>query len=184
MTSQIDLPGGQDRLRQLILYVSARCEKAERFGLVKLNKIIWKADFDSFAKRRWPITGRMYQRLKNGPALREMRPLLNELERLGFIEYKNTAFPKGIEQRPIAQIPPKLHHFTRDDLEFVESSITYYWEKTGTESSDDSHGMAWKARENKQIMHYELAHLSDNHDITPIQRIEIMAKVTERLKTK
>jgi hypothetical protein len=46
LTWKVPLPGGQKRLREAVLYVSAACKDAERFGLVKLNKIIWRADFE------------------------------------------------------------------------------------------------------------------------------------------
>jgi hypothetical protein len=32
-------------MREMVLYVSQKNEDTDRFGLVKLNKIIWKADF-------------------------------------------------------------------------------------------------------------------------------------------
>ena len=67
LTPSVILPGKQDRLRQMILYVATKCAKAERMGLIKLNKILWKADFDAFAARQRPITGREYQRLDLGP---------------------------------------------------------------------------------------------------------------------
>ena len=58
LTDFIGLQGGQDRLRQLTLYVSREFATAARFGLVKLNKTLWKADFDAYANRRVPVTGR------------------------------------------------------------------------------------------------------------------------------
>jgi hypothetical protein len=155
LTASLSLPGGQDRLRQLILYVSLRCETAERFGHIKLNKIIWKADFDAYAYRKMPITGRAYQKLEWGPAAKEMLPLLTEMERVGLIQWMQENFGKDdsgkdiVEHRPIAKIPPNLSYFCRDDLKFVEDSIRYYWNKTGTEASDDFHGIAWKSRDIK-----------------------------------
>src|SRR3954452_13432604 len=85
LTVTVPLPGGQSRLRQLILHVATRCEKAEWFGAIKLNKIIWKADFDSFAERRVPVTGREYRRQKFGPALREMLPVHRDMQAEGLI---------------------------------------------------------------------------------------------------
>lgn len=80
LTWKVPLAGGQKRLREAVLYVSNACRDAERFGLVKLNKIIWRADFESFAQRGQPVTGRQYQRLPQGPAPVEMLPVLDELQ--------------------------------------------------------------------------------------------------------
>jgi hypothetical protein len=79
LTFQVKLPGGQSRLREAALYVMTRCANAEAFGLVKLNKILWRADFKAYAARRVPVTGRQYQRLAQGPAPVEMLPVLQEL---------------------------------------------------------------------------------------------------------
>jgi hypothetical protein len=185
LTAKVDLPGGQDRLRQLILYVSLRCVGAERFGRVKLNKILWKADFTSYATRQVPVTGRIYQKLDWGPALKEMLPLLREMERVGFIEFVQTDFGFDacgkpiIESRPTAKFPPNLRYFSTDDLEFVEQAISYYWDKTGHEASDDSHGMAWKTRDLKETMYYELSYLSDD-GISEGERAEILNKIRQR----
>jgi len=180
LTTKVSLPGEQDRLRQMVLYISLRCETAVRFGLIKLNKILWKADFDAYAARKVPVTGRAYQRLALGPAPKEMKPVLDDLARLGMIEFRQTAFGEGIvEQRPIAKVAPNLSNFSRGDLQFVDDAILYYWDKTGIETSDDSHGVAWKSRKDKATMYYELSYLSD-HPITEDERTAIVRKLRTR----
>jgi hypothetical protein len=181
LTATVDLPGGQDRLRQLILYISLRCESAPRFGRIKLNKIIWRADFNAYAQRKMPITGRAYQKIELGPAPKEMRPLLDEMTRIGLIDYREFDFGDNVvEMRPIAKVPPNLSYFSQDDLKFVEEAIRYYWEKTGTETSDDSHGIAWKSRRLNETMHYELSYLSDEK-ISSDEKTAILDKL--RLKS-
>ena len=49
------------------------------FGRTKLNKILWKSDFEAFSDRGRPVTGRDYQRLEHGPAPKEMLPLYREM---------------------------------------------------------------------------------------------------------
>ena len=180
LTTEVSLPGGQNRLRQIILYVAMRCERAERFGLVKLNKIIWKADFSSFAARNLPITGRKYQKLKLGPAPKEMLPLLKEMERFGLITLDTVIFPNGKKEvRVHGIVPPNLDNFTQSDMRFVESAIVYYWYKTGTEASDESHGIAWRARKMKSLMPYELAYVSDD-PISNEEKEDIMKVLRDR----
>lgn len=162
LTYRYRLPGGQARLKELILHVSDRSAKMPRFGLTKLNKIIWRADFTAYAARRVPITGEAYQRLQNGPAPVEMKPLLGEMKDDGLIEYDYVDFGDGrVEQRVIALTTPNLRMFSGDDLQYVEESIQYYWNKTGRDASEDSHGVAWQTREDGDPMPYELAFLSD-----------------------
>jgi hypothetical protein len=158
----VELPGGQLRLRELILYVSRRCTGATRFGKVKLNKIIWKSDFDAFAARRVPVTGRPYQRLQFGPAAVEMAPLYGEMLQDGFIHVDQVDLGDGfVEQRTIPDVEPELKLFSQNDLSFVDTALEYYWDKSGTEASDDSRGIAWSTRQDGDPMPYELALLSD-----------------------
>jgi hypothetical protein len=167
VTLTVPLLGGQNRLRQMILYVAKRCEEAEFFGGIKLNKIIWKADFDSYADRQVPVTGREYRRRKFGPALREMLPVHTEMLKDGLIRIERRDFGDDvIEKRTIALVEPDLTLFSETDLQYVLASIRHYWDKTGTESSDESHGIAWRTRHNGDPMPYELSFLSDE----PIDR--------------
>jgi hypothetical protein len=81
VTYKVDLSGGQRRLKEAILYVAQRGQQMAFFGRIKLNKILWRADFKSFYERRQPVTGRTYQKLEFGPALVEMWPVMNDLLR-------------------------------------------------------------------------------------------------------
>lgn len=163
LTYRVDLPGGQLRLRELVIYVSERCQTATRFGKIKLNKIIWKADFDAYAARRVPVTGRAYLRQKFGPVPAEMPPLYSEMLQDDLITVEFIKFDENItEHRTIPKVKPELRRFfSDDDMSFVDSAIGYYWELTGEESSDGSHGVAWSTRSDGDPMPYELALLSD-----------------------
>lgn len=167
LTYRVELPGGQERLRELILYVSAKSAGMKRFGSVKLNKIIWKADFTAYSARSVTVTGRAYQRLTNGPAPIEMQPLLAEMNQDDLIGFDITNFGKGsdgrdvIEKRPVAKVEPNLRWFSRDDLAFVDTAIEYYWSMSGTETSGDSHGLIWASREDGDPIPYEAVYLSD-----------------------
>jgi Antitoxin SocA-like, Panacea domain len=162
LTYRVDLPGGQLRLREMILHVSEHCSSAQHFDRTKLNKIIWKADFDAFAARRVPVTGRPYQRLQFGPVPVEMPPLYGEMLQEGVIHLDRIDHGDGsVEHRTIADVRPELKLFSQDDLSYVDAAIAHYWNKTGNETSDNSFGVAWATRENGDPMPYELALLSD-----------------------
>jgi hypothetical protein len=164
----------------MILYVSERCATAKRFGKIKLNKIIWKADFEAYAARRVPVTGRAYQRLKFGPAPIEMAPLYGEMLQDGLITINRIDLGEGyIEHRTIPEVNPELALFSADDLKYVENSIGYYWELTGEEASDDSHGVAWQTRSDGDPMPYELALLSDA--CPSEQQAQRLVEMAERL---
>jgi Protein of unknown function (DUF4065) len=162
LTSTVSLPNGRGRLRALVLHVAEECRDAPYFGLVKLNKIFWKADFTSFAERGVPVTGRPYVRMEYGPVPAEMFGLLKEMEREGAIEFSKTDFGNEmVEERVIPREAAVVLDFPAKDLHYFQQAINYYWSMTGTETSDDSHGVAWKTRRNMDPFPYELAYLSD-----------------------
>ncbi len=185
LTTRVPLPGGQDRLKQLILYIAEQCATAERFGLIKLNKILWKSDFDAFAARGVPVTGRDYQRLELGPAPKEIPRVYSDMLRDGRIRVEEVDFGENdsgeriVEKRTIPLDRPNLTLFSPEDLAFVDRAIAYYWEMTGTETSDDSHGVAWKTHNNGDPLPYELARLSDK----PLPD-EALGRLRERAKTR
>jgi hypothetical protein len=164
---KMDLPGGQSRLREAILYVCKHAVDYPFFGLVKLNKILWRADFESFKDRRTPVTGRMYVKLKNGPAPYEMLPLLNELQAGNLLTLVNSDVPN--ERRPLANAEPVLNNFSPNDLRFLDEALAYYKEMTAGEASEDSHGLAWKTRDLGDPIPYDAAIFDDeiNSDNLP-----------------
>lgn len=155
------MPGGQRRLVEAVLYVAQKYETAQSFGLVKLNKTLWRADFDAFAERGQPVTGRQYQRLPQGPAPVEMLPILNEMQSEGLLRIERARIYDFDERRPVAVVQPNLTIFSQSDLEFLDRAIAVYWDRTGRETSDISHGAAWRSRSDGEVMPYELAYLSD-----------------------
>lgn len=113
LSFKVDLPGGENRLRELALYVCKKCAEAERFGKVKLNKILWRSDFEAFRARRIPVTGRPYQKLAAGPAPEEMPRLLDRMISQGAIEINNFDHGNGnVDERPKALIAANLMYFS------------------------------------------------------------------------
>jgi len=162
LTYKVELAGGQNRLREMILYISKRSQNAPRWGKTKLNKTLWRADFRSFLERETPITGRAYQKLPQGPAPVEMAPVLGEMANSGLISFDRMVFSATVvEERVIALAEPNLANFSAGDLGYVDEAINHYWNSTASETSDSSHGIGWKSRFDGDPMPYELAFLSD-----------------------
>ena len=158
---KIELSGGQNRLKEAILYVCQKASEMEFFGAIKLNKILWRADFRSYAERQIPVTGRQYQRLAMGPAPVEMPPVVNDLLRTGAIVIERRRVGRHEERRHIAKAAPVLRAFSPEDLDYLGEAIEHYRYLTGSEASDESHGVAWKTREDGDPMPYQSAYFED-----------------------
>lgn len=160
-TYRIDLPGGQRRLKEAILYIALKSQGMRFFGAIKLNKILWRADFRAFYIRGQPVTGRQYQRLKLGPAPVEMPPLISEMARAGQITIEMRTHGGRTERRHVAAVEPVLNMFSPEDLQYLDESIEHYWAMTGTETSDESHGIAWRTRADGDPIPYEASYFED-----------------------
>lgn len=161
VTYRVDLSGGQRRLKEAILYVAQKGQGMGFFGRIKLNKILWRADFRSFYERGQPVTGRPYQKLEWGPALTEMVLVMHDLLREDLLTEETQVHGERTEYRPVAKVDPVLKFFSPEDLEFLDESLRHYWDMTGTESSDESHGIAWQTRNIGDGIPYESSFFED-----------------------
>lgn len=175
---KIELSGGQNRLKEAILYVCRKSADMEYFGAIKLNKILWRADFRSFADRQIPVTGRQYQRLAMGPAPVEMPPVVNDLLRSGAIVIERRSMGRHVEKRHVAKADPVLRAFSPEDLDYVDEAIAHYRYLTGTEASDESHGIAWRTREDGDPIPYQAAFFEDGPlPVTTLTKLEAIARM-------
>lgn len=162
--------GDEKRLRELILYISAQCQNDSRFGATKLNKILWWADFLSYAQYGKPITGIEYQRLGNGPAPRRLVPVRNAMQAAGEIAFAEVAVRGGHIQKKIVPLrQPDLDLFGPTDIAVVDDVIRALWKKTATGVSSLSHGKAWEVAADGESIPYEAVFLSDD----PVNRYDV-----------
>ena len=124
VTYKVDLSGGQRRLMEAILYVAQKGQPMWFFGRIKLNKILWRADFRSFYERHQPVTGRAYQKLAFGPAVIEMIPVMQDLLRAGLVVEEKRIHGDKPEYRPVAKADPVLRYFSPEDIEYLDDRFS------------------------------------------------------------
>lgn len=152
-----------EKMKELILYISDRCENDPTFGAVKLNKILFFSDFLACRYFGTPITGQEYQALPQGPAPRRLLPLREELIREQKLFLKERQF-FGYEQRkPIACVPPSLDRFTPQEIDIVNRVIEVLADKTASEVSELSHQFpGWSLADMGETIPYAVAHVSSS----------------------
>ena len=155
-------PGSDVKLAEAMLYVSKRLEElGDRYrGAVKLNKILWRADFESFRCSGRPVTGAQYQRLPEGPAPVRLRPIRDALEQDGEAHQEN--FDVGapnMETVLIADRPANLEILTPADLAALDEAIERFRGLSGSKVSEISHreSAGWQSVKNGEIIPYETA---------------------------
>lgn len=156
-----DIVDGEDRLRELILYIAGRCERDTRFGATKLNKILAFSDFTAYFRRRRPITGVEYMRLPQGPVPRRLKPITADMERKYEMVIRIVQDGKFEQKRVVPLRDPDLTLFLADDIAIVDEMIRAFWGRTAKTVSEFSHGMAWKIAGDRELIPYEAVFLSD-----------------------
>jgi uncharacterized phage-associated protein len=75
---------------ELLVYIAERSADDPNFADLKLNKLLFYVDVDSYRKRGKTITGTRYQHLEHGPASRSLLPARDKLIEAGAldIEYR------------------------------------------------------------------------------------------------
>src|SRR5438132_6872604 len=101
--------GDEEKLGELILYISQKCATDSKFGAVKLNKILYLSDFLAFGNWNEPITGVEYQHLRKGPAPRRLVPVRDTLRSQGDIAVQEIPLKSGnIQKRTVNLREPDL----------------------------------------------------------------------------
>jgi hypothetical protein len=88
----------QEKLGELIVYISEKSANDPRFGATKLNKLLYFSDFLAYGNFGRPITGAIYRHLKQGPAPRHLEEVRDRLAASGAIQIAERHLRNGRRQ--------------------------------------------------------------------------------------
>ena len=157
----INRAGGDERLRELILYVAEKCHDDPCFGATMLNKILFFSDFATYLNLGEPITGVEYRALPNGPAPLRLVQNRGKLERDGDIRMVSIPTQRGEQKRVVPLRSHKAQIFTESELAIVDAVIAGLGGFTANDVSEISHGAAWRSVSENDLIPYETAFVSD-----------------------
>lgn len=147
MHVKITIPHSPTKMKELILHIATACAADEKCGAVKLNKILFYADFLAYYRRGKSITGQPYFAIKDGPAPQQFIPI-----RESMIEEKAIAIQKlevGMASpmtRVVPLRPPNYSKLEAEDIAIVDFVISKLKSMNGAEVSAMSHRFkGWKA---------------------------------------
>lgn len=151
----------RERLRQLILFVAERCQADPTFGMTKLVKILFRADFESFARYGEPITGTRYKKFPYGPVSQAALDVRNEMRDRGEIAVVKEGYSAFPRNRVVPLETANLDGFSGRDIALIDGVIQMFHGQAATYVSQFSHDRAWRAADDFQMIPYEAALLSD-----------------------
>jgi hypothetical protein len=134
--------GNEQKLAELILYISEKCATDPTFGATKLNKILCFSDFLFYAYNDRGITGVEYQKLPAGPAPRRLVPVRDEMIENRELALQEIPIKSGlIQKRTVNLRRAKLNLFGGDEIAMVDSVIESLREVDAEATSKKSHEM-------------------------------------------
>ncbi|HEX4519221.1 MAG TPA: Panacea domain-containing protein [Gaiellaceae bacterium] len=162
------MAGGRDykqaRLENLVLYFAARSRADDGYGKIKLNKLLFRSDFEAFRLLGSSITGEEYKRQELGPVAAHLPSLLRRFEEKGVMAVE--AIPAGPYTRQVPVVTDghsaDLSIFSKDELAIAERTLEELRAHGGKSVSDWSHevSVGWRVKQTGKIIPYSSAALS------------------------
>lgn len=158
---EFPLPDRELRFKELVVYVSHQCLDDPTFSKIKLLKILFYSDFESYARYGTPITGVPYKKLPFGPAPATFSQMQEEMLRDRLIRVvKQKVYDKS-RQRILPLREPQFDLFSARDISIVAEWIRFFWNRTAKQISEYSHGKAWTLARDLELIPYEAVFISD-----------------------
>lgn len=166
-----NIVGDEQKLAELILYISQKCVNDPTFGATKLNKILCYSDFLFYAYNDRGITNVEYQKLPNGPAPRRLIPVRNELIENGDLAMQEVILKSGETQKRAVNLrTPNLDLFTGAEIAMVDRIIESMQGMTAEDVSEMSHMLVgWLVADDGETIPYNSIYFAN----PPLSEAEI-----------
>ena len=161
LTYGSDNEESRERLRELILYIIELSHDDPRFGVTKLNKILYFCDFTAFGKFGKPITGISYEKYPYGPVPAGVENTRGQMVRDDDIFLPPEKYGALGIQHFVALRPANLNLFSGPEVSLIDGIVLALSGATGSQLRDISHGKAWQSVGDFERIPYELAFISD-----------------------
>jgi uncharacterized phage-associated protein len=149
-----------EKLAELVVLLARRSEGDPLFGGIKLNKLLFYADFLAYLRFGKPITGQEYFALEQGPALRYKARLWKKMIDRGDIVVRKEAssFFDTEKETTIAMREPNIEKFAKEELNLIFNLLATCREKYGNDLSEWTHRFAgWRLSKEKETIPYSVA---------------------------
>src|SRR5579862_423029 len=125
--------------KELVLLLVARSADDKRMSRVKLNKLLYLCDFESYRLLGRAMTGARYLRGEFGPMAAQLPIAEEELGRAGYLSWRQVATGPFTQKMPVATEKPDESMFTAEELAIVEAALETLTVHGGKAASEWSH---------------------------------------------
>jgi hypothetical protein len=141
------LAGGIDfnrgKFKELVVFFAAASANDEGFGMVKLNKLLYRADFEAFRLLGQSMTGETYEKQDYGPVARDLPIVLDDLAADGRLYWQLIPRGKYTRKVPTPSGDPDavadMSTFSEGEREVLAKTIAELLPHGGRGSRDWSH---------------------------------------------
>lgn len=150
-----------ERLREMILYITKRHQGDETFGATKLNKILFFSDFFSYFENGEPVTGTAYKKDEFGPVPADIETVLEQMKADGEIQERFLKRGRFKQKVFAPKREANLQNFTEAQKAQVERFIKSFAGQSNGDVSDLSHQRIWRVARMGELIPYEAIFVSD-----------------------
>jgi transcriptional regulator with XRE-family HTH domain len=156
---ELDIKLDKKKLRNLILYILARCGGKPNVGETVLYKLLYFIDFDSFELSEKSVTGLKYVKLQFGPvpAVREYCSVLDKMvenQEIKIIKQEYHGFP---QKKYVALVDSDQSVFVADEIVLINRVISRLSDMSATKIEAYVHeDVPWKATGTGNVIDYRL----------------------------
>jgi len=145
------------RFKKLVHYVCWQCaDDPTKLGAVKLNKVLWLADLNSYYHLDKPITNARYVKRQYGPVPSRVVEVLRELELEGALVVRSVDHFGKRKKEFIVRHGADADFLSPEEKEIVDQVIAWVTERhTAISISNWSHDHIWQAaKDGEEIPHF------------------------------
>lgn len=138
----------QDRTEAVAHYIIARSQP-DKLGAVKLNKVMWFADLESYRRCGHTITGQLsYQKQARGPVPNNIVRALNRLRDDDKIFTREVPVAGFMRREHLWLAQPDVSVFTPEEVDILNEAIDWVCnDHTARSISELSHDALWEEAE-------------------------------------
>ena len=133
------MPADRTKLEELILYIAERMERDNHLGRgrIKMAKLLFRIDFEAFARWSQPVTGATYHADEHGPAPVDELLATRDLEAAGRLEWRTE---RDKEKLPVAQgRPARMELFDEHERTLIDETLAQYRDVSAKWMIDEAH---------------------------------------------
>jgi len=143
--------------KEMILYISERCDGNPTFGSTHLNKILHYSDFLWYGFTGESISNETYVRQEHGQVPKHLLQVRKELEDEGNLRIEERDYFGKSQKRPVVTTSIKYHKLTSDQQKFIDQVIDALSGLSATEVSEQiaHQDLSWQYLKNGEEIPYE-----------------------------